>query len=57
MHTCVIMSQFNIIYQREKDQLCITYYTQHISGSDDPDNPGHLGHFFVGSSGSHMQTT
>ena len=23
------------------------------SGSDDPDNVGHLGHFFDGSSGSH----
>ena len=26
------------------------------SGSDDPDNLGHLGHFFGGSSGSHSQT-
>ena len=26
------------------------------SGSDDPDNVGHLGHFFEGSSGSHPQT-
>ena len=26
------------------------------SGSDDPDNVGHLGHFFDGSSGSHPQT-
>ena len=26
------------------------------SGLDDPDNPGHLGHFFGGSSGSHPQT-
>ena len=26
------------------------------SGSDDPDNLGHLGHFFDGSSGSHPQT-
>ena len=26
------------------------------SGSDDPDNLGHLGHFFGGSSGSHPQT-
>ena len=26
------------------------------SGSDDPDNVGHLGHFFDGSSGSHLQT-
>ena len=25
------------------------------SGSDDPDNVGHLGHFFDGSSGSHPQ--
>ena len=25
------------------------------SGSDDPDNLGHLGHFFGGSSGSHPQ--
>ena len=27
------------------------------SGSDDPDNLAHLGHFFGGSSGSHPQTT
>ena len=26
------------------------------SGSDDPDNLGHLGHLFGGSSGSHPQT-
>ena len=26
------------------------------SGSDDPDNLCHLGHFFGGSSGSHLQT-
>ena len=26
------------------------------SGSDDPDYLGHLGHFFGGSSGSHLQT-
>ena len=26
------------------------------SGSDDPDNLGHLGHFFGGSSGCHLQT-
>ena len=26
------------------------------SASDDPDNLGHLGHFFGGSSGSHPQT-
>ena len=26
------------------------------SGSDDPDNVGHLGHFFDGSSGSHPRT-
>ena len=26
------------------------------SGSDDLDNLGHLGHFFGGSSGSHLQT-
>ena len=26
------------------------------SGSNDPDNVGHLGHFFDGSSGSHLQT-
>ena len=26
------------------------------SGSDDPDNMGHLGHLFGGSSGSHPQT-
>ena len=25
------------------------------SGSDDPDNLSHLGHFFGGSSGSHLQ--
>ena len=25
------------------------------SGSDDPDNLAHLGHFFGGSSGSHLQ--
>ena len=25
------------------------------SGSDDPDYLGHLGHFFGGSSGSHLQ--
>ena len=32
---------------------------QHIrveSGSDDPDNLGHLGHFCGGSRGSHLQT-
>ena len=27
------------------------------SGSDDPDNVGHLGHFFDGLSGSHPQST
>ena len=27
-----------------------------VSGSDDPDNLAHLGHFFGGSSGSHPQT-
>ena len=26
------------------------------SGSDDPDNLGHLGHLFGGLSGSHLQT-
>ena len=26
------------------------------SGSDDPDNLSHLGHFYDGSSGSHLQT-
>ena len=26
-----------------------------VSGSDDPDNPGQLGHCFGGSSGSHPQ--
>ena len=26
------------------------------NGSDDLDNLGHLGHFFDGSSGSHLQT-
>jgi len=25
------------------------------SGSDDPDNPGHSGHYFARSSGSHLQ--
>ena len=28
-------------------------YTSIGSGSDDPANPGHSGHFFSGSSGSH----
>ena len=28
---------------------------QRVSGSDDPGNPGQLGHFFGGSSGSHLQ--
>ena len=36
------------------------YLTSHQirveSGSDDPDNVGHLGHFFDGSSRSHPQT-
>ena len=31
-------------------------HTRVESGSDDPDNVGHLGHFFEGSSGSHPQT-
>ena len=31
-------------------------YVRVESGSDDPDNVGHLGHFFEGSSGSHPQT-
>ena len=31
-------------------------YIRVESGLDDPDNPGHLGHFFDGSSGSHPQT-
>ena len=36
---------------------CRTYvYIRVESGLDDPDNPGHLGHFFDGSSGSHLQT-
>ena len=30
--------------------------TLNLSGSDDPDNLGQLGHFFDGSSGSHPQT-
>ena len=31
-------------------------YIRVESGLDDPDNLGHLGHFFSGSSGSHLQT-
>ena len=31
-------------------------YIRVESGSDDPDNLGYLGHFFGGSSGSHLQT-
>ena len=31
-------------------------YTRVESGSDDPDNVGHLGHFLDGSSGSHPRT-
>ena len=34
----------------------MTDHTRVESGSDDPDNLGHLGHFFGGSSGSHLQT-
>ena len=30
-------------------------YNRVESGSDDPDNLGHLGHFFGGSSGSDLQ--
>ena len=36
--------------------LCMYICTRVESGSDDPDNVGHLGHFFEGSSGSHPQT-
>ena len=32
-----------------------TMYVRVESGLDDPDNVGHLGHFFDGSSGSHPQ--
>ena len=35
---------------------CFVFYIRVESGSDDPDNMGHLGHFFDGSSGSHPQT-
>ena len=39
------------------DAHCDTnVYTRVESGSDDPDNVGHLGHLFDGSSGSHLQT-
>ena len=34
----------------------LSLLTRVESGSDDPDNVGHLGHFFEGSSGSHPQT-
>ena len=42
-------------------RLALQYHTEKLrirveSGSDDPDNVGHLGHFFDGSSGSHPQT-
>ena len=36
--------------------LAISCHIRVESGSDDPDNVGHLGHFFEGSSGSHPQT-
>ena len=35
-------------------RVCIAIRVE--SGLDDPDNLGHLGHFFGGSSGSHPQT-
>ena len=42
-------------------RILLLSFTKHVysrveSGSDDPDNVGHLGHFFDGSSGSHPQT-
>ena len=42
------MKRFICVYRREQTRV--------ESGSDDPDNVGHLGHFFDGSSGSHPQT-
>ena len=37
-------------------QFQLGKYTRVESGSDDPDNLDHLGHFFGGSRGSHLQT-
>ena len=41
---------------RQSYRVHITPRVRVESGSDDPDNVGHLGHFFEGSSGSHLQT-
>ena len=38
----------------KREQLCSHIRVE--SGSDDPNNVDHLGHFFDGSSGSHPQT-
>ena len=38
------------------EHIVLVMYYRVESGSDDPDNLGHLGHFFGGSSGSHPQT-
>ena len=43
--TCIIL-----------DVAAIYVHVRVESGSDDPDNMGHLGHFFGGSSGYHPQT-
>ena len=39
-------NELDVIHRRVQDE----------SGLDDPDNPGHLGQFFGGSSGCHPQT-
>ena len=36
--------------------VVVFIYNRVESGLDDPDNLGHLGHFFGGSSGSYLQT-
>ena len=36
--------------------VCVCVCVRVEGGSDDSDNLGHLGHFFGGSSGSHLQT-
>ena len=42
------------VLEGQSHQLNAVYFCSRAeSGSDDPDNLGHLGHFFGGSSGSH----
>ena len=49
-------SHVNFQFNRSITLVHIILYRRVESGSDDPDNVGHLGHFFDGSSGSHPQT-